>query len=61
MYTPMDLVNKSADNIRANLERIAKGYGPCDIVLADIESGTPDDRILYFIEECSKLSSQHSA
>lgn len=60
MYTPMDLANKSADNIRADLERIARGYGPCDLVLADIESGTPDDRILYFIEECSKLSGQYS-
>jgi uroporphyrinogen-III decarboxylase len=60
MYTPMDLANKTPDDIRTDLERIAKEYGPCDIVLGDIESGTPDDRVLYFIEECSKLSGQHS-
>ncbi len=61
MYTPMDLANNPPDEIRTDLERIAKEYGPCDIVLADIESGTPDDRVLDFIEGCSTLGGQHSA
>jgi hypothetical protein len=56
MYTPMDLANKSSDEIRADLELIAKNYGPCDIVAADIEDGTPDEKVRDFIELCSSIS-----
>src|ERR1035437_1240254 len=42
MYTPMDVDRKNSAEIRADLETIAREYGPCDIVFADIESGTPD-------------------
>jgi len=56
MYTPMDLANKSPEQIRADLERIAREYGPCDIVAADIESGTPDKKILSFVALCDKIS-----
>jgi hypothetical protein len=56
MYTPMDLADKCLGDIRADLERIAREYAPCDIVLADIESGTPDERVLGFVEMCARLS-----
>jgi len=52
----MDLAAKSLDAIRADLERIAGDYGPCDVVAADIESGTPDERVLAFWELCGQLS-----
>ena len=48
MYTPTDLVNKSMAAIREDLLRIRHDYSPCDIVLADIEAGTPDKRVLEF-------------
>lgn len=48
MYTPMDLANKSIEELRADLERVHRELGPCDIVMADIDSGTPDERVLAF-------------
>ena len=42
MYTPMDVQAKSTVAIRADVERIAKDFGPCDIVFADIDVDTPD-------------------
>jgi hypothetical protein len=56
MYTPMDVANKSLDEIRSDLEKIAADYGPCDIVAADIEFGTPDNKILDFIQMCAEIS-----
>ena len=56
MYTPMELADKSKDEIKADLERIANLYGPCDIVAADIEFGTPDRKVLDFIHLCEEIS-----
>ncbi len=58
MYTPMDLVNKSIAEVRNDLKNIAANYGPCDIVAADIEDGTPDERVIEFIELCAQMSEQ---
>ncbi len=55
MYTPMDLADKPMDMIREDLERVAREYGPCDVVFADIESGTPDDRVFDAIRCCEEL------
>jgi len=57
MYTPMDLANKSGPALRSDFERIARDYGPCDIVIADIEAGTPDERVLFAMDLCHELSS----
>lgn len=56
MYTPTDLANKTPGKLRADLERIAGEYGPCDLVAADIESGTPDGRVLLLLELCRDIS-----
>jgi hypothetical protein len=56
MYTPMDLANKPLEAIRLDLERIARDYAPCDLVLADIEAGTPDVRVLQVLAMCEELS-----
>jgi hypothetical protein len=58
MYTPMDVANKSLNEIRIDLEKIAKEYGPCDIVAADIEVDTPDKRVLDFVNLCGEISSK---
>jgi hypothetical protein len=55
MYTPMDLANKSLEAIRTDLTRIARDYVPCDLVLADIEAGTPDERVLQVLRLCEGL------
>ncbi len=56
MYTPMDVANKSLDEVRLDLEKIAREYGPCDIVAADIEVDTPDQRVVDFINLCEEIS-----
>jgi hypothetical protein len=56
MYTPMDVANKSSAEIKADFELIAEKYGPCDIVAADIEYGTPDERVLELVEICREIS-----
>jgi hypothetical protein len=56
MYTPMDLANKDMTLIRQDMERIAKEYGPCDVVVADIEAGTPDEKVLDFVHICNEIS-----
>lgn len=48
MYKPTDLANKTLDTIAADLRRVRAELSPCDIVLADIESDTPDARVLDF-------------
>jgi uroporphyrinogen-III decarboxylase len=58
MYTPMDVVNKSNDEIKNDLEKIAREYGPCDIVAADIEYGTPDCKVMDFIKICDMISKE---
>ena len=56
MYTPMELTNKSLEQIRYDMERIAREYGPCDIVAADIDFDTPDRRVIDFINVCDEIS-----
>ena len=60
MYTPMDLANKPLDAIRADLDRIARDYGPCDLVAADIEAGTPDERVQEVIKMCAEIGGKYA-
>lgn len=61
MYTPMDVRDKASAELRADLERIAERYGPCDLVFADLESGTPDERVLELAGLCAEISAAHDA
>jgi hypothetical protein len=56
MYTPMDLANKPEREIRADFERIARDYAPCDIVIADIDAGIPDERVRLALSLCRALN-----
>ena len=58
MYRPTDLTNKSLQVIEADVEKIASQYAPCDIVVADIEADTPDERILDFLELCDRINNR---
>ncbi|MBL7153139.1 MAG: hypothetical protein ISS79_05445 [Phycisphaerae bacterium] len=57
MYKPTDFANKTLHEIQADLERIARDYAPCDIVVADIEAGMPDERVLEFLSMCDRINS----
>lgn len=48
MYKPTDLVAKPLEEIRADLVRIRRQLSPCDIVMADIDHGTPAGRVTAF-------------
>jgi hypothetical protein len=56
MYTPMDAANKTMAEIEADFERMACEYAPCDVVIADLEAGTPDARVVELVELCKKFS-----
>ncbi|MBN1350276.1 hypothetical protein JXJ21_12755 [candidate division KSB1 bacterium] len=56
MYTPMDLAEKSLAQLEDDLRHIARDYGSCDIVAADIDAGTPDLRVLDFHRLCEEIS-----
>ena len=58
VYKPTDLIKKSLETIRTDLEKIAREYAPCDVVVGDIDAGTPDERVLAFFEFCSKINSK---
>lgn len=58
MYTPMDLADKPPGEIESDIQKIAQNYAPCDIVLADIEYGTDDNKILGFLKLCENLNEQ---
>lgn len=60
MYTPMDFVEKSLADIKKDLEHIAKNYAPCDIVLADIEAGTSEKKVLQFLKMCEQKGIDYS-
>ena len=61
MYTPMDLANQSSAGLRADLERLAREYAPCDLIVADIEAGTPDARVREVVEHCRQVSAASSS
>ena len=60
MYTPMDMANRTLEQIRADFEKIARDYAPCDVVIGDIEAGMPDERIRDVICLCEDLSVEHA-
>jgi len=45
LYGPVALETKGLDALGADFRRIAALAGPCDLVLADVESTTGDDRV----------------
>ncbi len=60
MYTPMDVVSKTSEQIRDDMEFIAQKYGSCDVVFADIEFGTPDEKVMELIKICREISEKYN-
>jgi len=56
MYRPTDLMNKALEAIGDDLEKIASEYAPCDVIAADIDAGTPDERVRAFLDLCEARS-----
>ena len=45
LYSPVKIEKLPLDEIRFDFERIREELGPCDIVLADIESSAPNEKV----------------
>jgi len=58
LYSPVALQEGSIESIRDDMEKIYRELAPCDVVMADIQSTTPDDRVNKFIEICRNLESK---
>jgi len=50
MYSPVDLENKSLEEIRDDLQRVHDTLTPCEIIMTDIEDTCPDQRVVDFYE-----------
>lgn len=58
MYKPTDLAARSLEAIRDDLARMLRELGPCDVVMADIEHGTPDARVLDLARIAREVSEE---
>jgi hypothetical protein len=54
MYTPTHVASKPMAEIEADFGQIASEYGPCDLVMADIDAGVPDDRVQAVADRCQR-------
>ena len=61
MYTPMDIEAKTSEELADDFDQIAREYGPCDLVCADIDIGVPDERINQIIDLCEQLSQKYGS
>jgi hypothetical protein len=52
----MDLANKPTGEITSDIEKIARELAPCDVVVADIDAGTPDEKIVWFLKLCDTIN-----
>lgn len=59
MYTPMDLRDKSPDEIRRDIVRIQQEIAPCDIVLADIDTDVSDEKVRLFARIVDEIRGGH--
>ncbi len=48
IYSIVDLKNKTRDEIRHELQRIHDILIPCEIIIGDIDAGTPDEMVMDF-------------
>ena len=58
MYAPKDLLHKSPEMLGKDLKRIARELGPCDIVMADIDYETPDERVHLFAQLADEVQQE---
>jgi len=60
MYWPTQLQDASLEQLRQDMERVIRELAPCDVVMADIQWTTSDQRIHEFLEICRSLGSQET-
>lgn len=58
LYSPVKLQEAPLEEISEDLETIHHNLAPCDVVLADIQYSTPDQRIKDVLAICAELEAQ---
>jgi len=59
LYTSMDMVDKSREDIRADFERIAEELAPCDVGLLNLGPDVSDEQVIFFMDLCEQLSGKY--
>jgi len=60
MYHPTSIVEKTLDELRRDFEIIAEQAAPVDLVLADIEANTPDQRLNEVVQMAYALEQAYA-
>ena len=60
LYSPVSLEQKSAAELAADFRTVERDCGPCDLVLADVESTTPDSRVREALAISEELDREFS-
>ncbi len=55
LYSPVKLKEAGLEEINKDMETIFRSLAPCDIVLADIQFTTPDQRVRDVLHICKQL------
>ena len=55
MYSPVRLQEASLNEIKKDMEKIYNELSPCDIVMADIQATTSDERVNELLQICRDL------
>ena len=55
LYSPVKLHDAPIEDIRKDMGKIYQELAPCDLVMADIQSITPDNRVNELLEICREL------
>ncbi len=50
IYSAVDLKNKTKTNIGHDLQKIHDALTPCEIIIGDIDTGTPDEMVMDFYQ-----------
>jgi len=55
LYSPEKLDQAPLEKIEEDMGKIYEDLGPCDLVMADIKSDTPDERVRELLRICREL------
>jgi len=58
LYSPVKLQEAEIEEIRRDMQKIYDDLGPCDLVMADIEASTPDERVRALLDICADIGNR---
>ncbi|MEE8590851.1 MAG: uroporphyrinogen decarboxylase family protein [Spirochaetia bacterium] len=61
LYSPVKLQEGSLEEIRKDMEKIYNDLGPCDLVMADIQASTADERVQAMLDMCADIEKKGRA